>query len=61
MTTRKQMKALKMGDTFVVNGIEHTASTGAHKSGDSSYDGYIVYDEDGEGWFEEDFPEEVTA
>ena len=49
------MKILKKGDVFVVNNQRHTASSDAHYSGDSDYDGYIVYDEDDEGWFEEDF------
>lgn len=54
-TTKSEMKILKKGDVFVVNNQRHTASSDAHYSGDSDYDGYIVYDEDDEGWFEEDF------
>lgn len=56
-TTRKEMKGIKEGDTFVLNGITHTASSDSHLSGDASFDEYIVYDEDGEGWSESDFPD----
>lgn len=56
-TPRSKIRQLRSGDSFVVNGIEHVASTDAHPNGDSSYDGYIVYDEDNVGWLEEDFSE----
>ena len=51
------MKTLKKGDTFVLNGVAHTASCDSHICGDASCDEYVVYDEDDEGWFEPDFPE----
>ena len=54
-TTKNQMKSLMVGDVFYVNGEKHTASSDAHLSGDASCEEYIVYDEDGEGWFESDF------
>lgn len=54
-TTVSQMKKLKKGDKFFINNQPHTCSVDAHISGDASYDGYIVYDEDNEGWFEDDF------
>lgn len=55
LTTREQMRNIKKGETFFVDGEMRTASTDSHLSGDASYDGYIVYDENGESWFEEDF------
>jgi hypothetical protein len=58
VTTRREMKNLRNGDTFYVLGQKHTAHGDAHLSGDSSYDGYIVYDERDESWFEEDFPDD---
>ena len=54
-TTPEEMKNLKNGDVFYVKGERHVASCDSHQSGDASYDGYIVYDEKGNGWFEEDF------
>ena len=56
VTTREEMRLLREGDVFYVGGAQHTANGDAHPSGDASYDGYVVYDESGEGWFEEDFP-----
>ena len=56
--TRKEMMKLKTGDTFIVNGEKHTASVDAHLSGDASVDCYIVYDENDESWFDDDFPDE---
>jgi len=57
VTTRTQMRALKEGDVFYVNGVEHHAESDAHPSGDASYEGYIVYGEFSNGFFEEDFPD----
>ena len=54
-TTVDEMKNLKDGDTFVINGLTHTAQGDSHLSGDSSCDEYIVYDTDGDCWFESDF------
>ena len=54
-TTRTQMKKLKEGDEFYVYGERHIASEDSHPSESSGYDGYIVYDEDENSWFEEDF------
>ena len=54
-TTVEEMKKLKDGDKFVIHNVEYTAQGDSHLSGDASYDGYIVYDTDGEGWFESDF------
>ena len=60
-TTKSQMRSLKKGEIFNVNGEEHVASTNSHRSGDASYEGYIVYDENNDSWFEEDFPESVMG
>ena len=54
-TTREEMKVLRDGDVFYVNGLKHTAKGDSHRSGDSSYEGFVVYDENDVGWFEEDF------
>ena len=57
-TTKEQMKSLKDGTIFQINNALHIANGDAHLSGDSTYDGYIVYDEEYNSWFEDDFPEE---
>ena len=58
-TTKEEMRNLKVGDTFWINGIEHTASVAAGPCGDAEFsDEFIVYDEDDEGWLESDFEEE---
>ena len=54
-TTIEEMRLLEDGDTFTVNGVTHIADGDSHYSGDATYDGYIVYDTDGNSWFEEDF------
>lgn len=54
-TTVNEMKKLKAGDLFWINGEVHRAVGNAHISGDSTCEEYIVYDENGEGWFEADF------
>lgn len=54
-TAPEAMKNLRKWDVFYVHGEKHVASSDALLSGDASYDGYIVYDENGNGWFEEDF------
>ena len=56
VTTRRQMQDLMEGDVFYVDGEKHTASCNAGLCGDASCDEYVVYDENGEGWFESDFP-----
>ena len=55
-TLREEMRNIKTGDKFYIYGQEHTASADAHLSGDASCDEFIVYDENGESWFESDFP-----
>lgn len=55
-TTRSEMKNLKRGDTFCINGYTHTALTDTCLCEDPDYaDEWVVYDEHGEGWFEDDF------
>ena len=54
-TTVEEMRQIKTGDIFFLGDKAHLASTDAHPSGDASYTGYIVYDESGNAWFEEDF------
>lgn len=45
---------LKKGDTFFRGGVPHVVDIDAHFSVDSSYDGYLLYDEDGNDWYPED-------
>ena len=54
-TSRSHMEDLVDGEKFYVNGEEHTA-VDSHYSGDASYDGYIVYDENGMQYFSDEFP-----
>lgn len=60
ITSRHEMRNLHDGDTFYVNGEKHTAKGDSHLSGDASYDGYIVYDENDNSWFENDFLENAA-
>ena len=53
-TTTAEMRKLKEGDRFVMpNGDTHTASADAHYNTDEEC--WIVYDEDNNSWFEDDF------
>ena len=52
--SRARYKDMKKGDTFFVKGIPHIAQDDAHLSGDASYPGYLIYDEQGESWFPEE-------
>ena len=45
---------LKAGDTFFQNGKPITVGEDAHLCGDASYDGYLVYDRNGNSYFPED-------
>lgn len=45
------------GDRFFVRGELHTVGEDAHYSGDASYQGYLLFDTDGEAWFPEDLCE----
>ena len=57
-TTKEEMKKLKDGEWFVVNGERHRAVGDSHMSGDSTCDEYIVYDNHGNSWFENDFEDD---
>lgn len=57
-TSWEEMKEIKDGDVFYVKGERHVAKGDAHPSrfpGDASRDTWIVYDENDNGWFLEDF------
>lgn len=54
-TSPNEMRELKKGDAFYVRGERHIANCDAHLSGDSTYEGYIVYDEEGKSYFEDEF------
>ena len=47
-------ESLRKGDIFFVNGESFTVNEDAHYSGDASYDGYLLYDSEGNSWFPED-------
>lgn len=57
VTTKREMKELCEGNEFFVKGVRHVASVDSHLCDDATCDEYVVYDEDGESWFESDFPE----
>ena len=57
ITTKDDMKRLVHGDLFCINGEQHIAVGDSHISGDSTCDEYVVYDEEGNCWFESDFLE----
>lgn len=42
---------IRKEDTFFVGGNPYMAREDAHRSGDASYDGYLIYDTDGNSWF----------
>ncbi len=46
---------IRAGDYVIA--IDAVVKEGAHFSGDASYDGYLFYDTDDNGWFPEDFAE----
>ncbi len=46
---------IRAGDYVIA--IDAVVKEGAHLSGDASYDGYLFYDTDDNGWFPEDFAE----
>lgn len=58
-TTASEMRNIKSGDLFLVNGEVHRAIGNAHISGDASCEEFLVFDENGEGWFETDFFEHI--
>ena len=50
----KDFTEIEAGDTVFVNGKPIVVGDDAHYSGDASYDGWLLYDTNGEGWFPED-------
>lgn len=52
-------ESLCAGDTVFAGGGICVVGEDAHYSGDASYDGYLFYDVDGEGWFPEDLESNV--
>ena len=52
-------ESLHEGDTVFVGGGTCVVGEDAHYSDDASYDGYLFYDVDGNGWFPEDLESEV--
>ena len=46
--------SLSKGDKVFSGGDEIVVDVEAHYSGDASYDGYLFYDKEGNGWFPED-------
>lgn len=54
MLSRISFTDLKEGDTFFVAGRPHIAQGDAHFCGDSTYNGYLVYDLEGNSWFPND-------
>lgn len=55
-TSQEEFRALRDGDVFYdFFGLEHIAAGDAHPSGDASCDEWIVYDTDGDSYFESEF------
>ena len=53
-------ESLRAGDTIFVKGCARIVEEDAHYSGDASYDGYLLYDTEGESWFPRDLDFSVT-
>lgn len=51
---------LKEGDIIFTHGVAHMVGTDAHYSGDASYEGYLLYDTDGNSYFPEDLDQDVA-
>lgn len=51
---RTKIQDIKKEDTFIVNGIMLKAQNDSHQNFDESDEPWIVYDMDGNSWFEED-------
>ena len=52
--SKTTFEELEAGDIFFSHGIPYTVGVEAHYSGDASYDGYLLYDENDREWFPED-------
>lgn len=53
--------SIREGDAFFLNGQQHIAAEDAHYSEDASYDGFLVYDTEGEGFFPNELDADKTA
>lgn len=53
-TILEDFRNLKKGDVVFVRGAGHRLQEDAHLCGDSTYDGYVTYDMEGESIFSED-------
>jgi len=51
---RSHIQDIQPGDGFIVGALVRTASDAAHKNMDERDEPWIIYDDSGEGWFEED-------
>ena len=51
---KSRIQDIKAGDQFQVNGNIYTAANNSHQNFDEPDNPWIVYDTDGNGWFEED-------
>lgn len=51
---------IKAGDTFYVGDVSLTAADDAHQNFDEPDEPWVVYDENGNGWFEEDVSKEPS-
>ena len=51
---KTHINEIKKGDYFLVNEEIHTATYDAHQNFDEPDEPWIVYDENNNGWFEED-------
>ena len=52
---RENIRDIETGDAFLVAGSIRTAESASHQNFDEPDDPWIVYDEGGDCWFEEDF------
>ena len=58
-TTKSEMRKLVEGDEFFIKGVRYIASTDAHTFEQAGYENdWVVYDEEGNSWFEEDFSDD---
>ena len=52
------ISTIKAGDTFYVGDVPLMAADDAHQNFDEPDEPWVVYDENGNGWFEEDVSKE---
>lgn len=51
---KTMIQDIEKGDTFEVNGVMLEAQDNSHKNFDEEDEPWIVYDTNGNSWFEED-------